>query len=137
MVAIPSGARETRVQPVAGRDAIRYLVAVFGEPAARNRVLEIGGPDVVSYADLLQEMAERLGGRRVQLPLIALPDALTKLGVSLLTDVDPQTALVLLESLGNDVVVTNRSIADLFPGPALNLGEMLDAALADPVAAKP
>ena len=48
----------TRCQPIAIRDVLAYLVGVLGNAEARGRVLEIGGPDVVTYEEMMQLYAE-------------------------------------------------------------------------------
>ena len=47
----------TRTQPIAVGDVIRYLVGVLEEPAAEGRTLEVGGPDVLAYVDMLRRVA--------------------------------------------------------------------------------
>jgi hypothetical protein len=94
-------------------------------------VLEVGGPEVLTYEQMLHRMAQRLGQDTPGLKLPVLPDFAAKLGVRLLTDVDPQLAVSLLDSLGNDVVVHDDSITRLLPGPLMGFDEMVDAALAD------
>ena len=60
-----------------------------------------------------------------------IPSFAARIGVRLFTDVDPNLAATLLDSLGNDVVITDGDrIAKLLPGPLQDLGEMLDAAIA-------
>jgi uncharacterized protein YbjT (DUF2867 family) len=52
---------DTECQPIAIRDVLRYLVAVIESPEAIGGVLEIGGPDVVTYADMMATYAEVAG----------------------------------------------------------------------------
>ena len=60
----------TRCQPIAIRDVLAYLVGVLDEPRARGRVFEIGGPDVVTYEEMMQLYAEVAGlKRRVVAPV--------------------------------------------------------------------
>jgi uncharacterized protein YbjT (DUF2867 family) len=129
VVVIPPEAGDTKVQPIAVRDVLRYLVGVLGLPAARNTVLEVGGPEVMTYEDMLHRMAQRLGQDTPGLKLPVLPTLAAKLGVKLLTDVDPQLAVSLLDSLGNDVVVNDDTITHLLPGELLSFDGMVDAAL--------
>ena len=51
----------TRCQPIAIRDVLAYLVGVLGPAEAAGRVLEIGGPDVVTYAEMMRALRR---GRR-------------------------------------------------------------------------
>jgi uncharacterized protein YbjT (DUF2867 family) len=48
----------TRCQPIAIRDVLAYLVGVLGNADARGKVLEIGGPDVVTYEEMMQLYAD-------------------------------------------------------------------------------
>lgn len=130
VLVVPPRAGETLVQPIAVGDAVRYLVGVLALEDAVNSVLEIGGPDVMTYEDMLRRMATRLGkhGPSVSVPVI--PKIAAKIGVRAVTDVDPTLAATLLDSLGNDVVVTDARVTRLLPGPLMTFDEMLDAALA-------
>ncbi len=131
VVVVPPEAATTRVQPIALPDVVRYLVGVLGLAEARNVTFEVGGPDVMTYEQMLHTVAGRLGTdtRGVHLPV--LPGGVAKLGTRLLTDVDPELAATLLDSLGNDVVVTDDRITRLLPGPLQSFAEMLDAALGE------
>lgn len=131
IVVIPPEAGDTKVQPIAAQDVVRYLVGVLGLPAAVNTVLEVGGPEVLTYEDMLHRMAQKLGRDTPGLKVPVIPAFAAKLGVKLLTDVDPQLAVSLLESLGNDVVVNDDTITHLLPGPLLTFDEMVDTALAE------
>lgn len=129
VLVIPPGAGETLVQPIAISDAVRYLVGVLGLEDAVNSVLEIGGPDVMTYEDMLRRMAAELGkdGPSVSVPVV--PKIAAEIGVRVVTDVDPTLAATLLDSLGNDVVVSDARIIRLLPGPLMTFDQMLDAAL--------
>lgn len=131
VVVIPPQASDTRVQPIAAQDVLRYLVGVLGLPSAVNTVLEVGGPEVMTYEDMLHRMADKLGRDTPGLKLPLIPAFAAKLGVKLLTDVDPQLAGNLLDSLGNDVVVNDDTITHLLPGDLLSFDAMVDVALAE------
>ncbi len=127
---VPPRATETRVQPIALSDVLRYLTGVLALPAAVNATFEVGGPDVVTYAELLRIMAGKLGRRGPRIPVPVIPPFAAKIGVKLFTDVDPQLAATLLDSLGNDVVVHDDRITRLLPSRLQSLDAMLDAAIA-------
>jgi uncharacterized protein YbjT (DUF2867 family) len=131
VLVIPPQAASTRVQPISARDAVAYLVGVLDLPAARGRILEIGGSEVLTYAQMLRRTAEHLDVHRRQISLPSLPDTLTRWGVSVFTDVDPQLALNLLHSLGNDVIVSQYPIDAVLAGEVMSFDEMLEEALAD------
>ncbi len=121
----------TRTQPIALEDAVRYLVGVLARPEAHGRVFEIGGPDVLSYADMLRRAARRLHQRPV--PILAVPlltPRLSSMWIALVTDVDTTTARNLIDSMSTEVVVHERAIESLVPGRSLSYDEAVDAALA-------
>ena len=61
----------TKTQPIALRDIVRYLVGVLEPAEARGRTFEVGGPDVLTYAEMMQRVA-RLHHHR-PLPMLAVP----------------------------------------------------------------
>jgi uncharacterized protein YbjT (DUF2867 family) len=106
----------TKCQPISIRDVLRYLVATVEHPAPLSGVLEIGGPDVVSYAELmaLYATAADLPKRRL-IPVPVLTPRLSSLWVGLVTPVPAQIARPLVDSLVNAVVVTDHRAEELFP----------------------
>ncbi|MBM9469584.1 NAD(P)H-binding protein [Nakamurella leprariae] len=127
---------ETKTQPIALPDVIRYLVGVFDRPEAFGRVYEIGGPEVLSYRDMLKRAARLQKHRDV--PIIPVPLLTPRLSsgwLALITDVDTQTGRNLIDSMSNEVVVHDRSIEQLVPGEPLDYDEAVRLALADRAAA--
>lgn len=121
----------TPCQPIAVRDVLHYLVACLTVPATIGRTLEIGGPDVLSYADLIQLMAAARGlPRRRIVPVPLFTPRLSSLWIHLVTPVDAAIARPLAEGLRNPVVVTDRSAAALMPQPLLPVKEAIALALA-------
>lgn len=103
----------TKAQPIAIADVVRYLVAVADLPEAEGRTFEIGGPDVLEYADMMRRVALIEGRRRLLLPVPFLTPSLSALWLSLVTDVDARTGRALVDSMINDVVVRDDSIRAL------------------------
>jgi uncharacterized protein YbjT (DUF2867 family) len=104
-----------RTQPIAIDDVLQYLVRAAETPEAAGREVQIGGPDVVTYGELLSMMAEVLGiRRRPQLPVPFLTPRLSSLWIGLVTPVDAGVARPLIESLASDTVVTDHAPASLF-----------------------
>jgi uncharacterized protein YbjT (DUF2867 family) len=119
----------TRCQPIAIDDVVRYLVGVLENPAALDRIFDIGGPDVLTYRDMLAVVA-RLRGKR--LPIVGVPlltPRLSSAWLALVTDVDFSTARNLVDSMTNDVVVADPSIRDVVPGEPLEFEEAARRAL--------
>ena len=112
-----------RTQPIAIEDVLAYLTQAAQRPQSAGREIQIGGPDVVSYADLIAMMADVLGvRRRPQLPVPLLTPRLSSLWIGLVTPVDAGVARPLIESLAVETVVTDSSGQELFdvePTPAL------------------
>jgi uncharacterized protein YbjT (DUF2867 family) len=122
----------TRTQPIALDDVIRYLVGVAGREEALSRVFEIGGPDQLSYVDMLRIAAEVESGRRVPIVIVpVLTPRLSSYWLALETDVDVTTGRNLIDSMGVEVVVTDRSIEQVVPGAPLGYEESVRRALAE------
>lgn len=121
---------ETRCQPIAIRDILHYLVAVLDEPAAAGEVIEVGGPDVMTYRDLMQTYAEVAGlRRRLIVPVPVLSPALSSLWVGVVTPLPTGLARPLVESLVNEVVVTDGLAHELFDHDDLPFREAVALAL--------
>jgi uncharacterized protein YbjT (DUF2867 family) len=115
---------DTKTQPIALADAVRYLVGVLDHRDAIGRVFEIGGPDVLTYAEMLQRAAIVRNGRPV--PIVVLPlltPRLSSLWISLVTDVDTTTARNLIESMDTEVIVHDHSIEAIVPGRSMTYEE--------------
>ena len=109
----------TRIQPIAVRDVLRYLVGCAGLPAHVNRTFDIGGPDILSYAAMMERYAAVAGLRRrlvVQVPLLS--PRLSSLWVGFVTPVPAGLARPLVESLRNEVICAEHDIARYIPDPA-------------------
>lgn len=122
----------TRTQPVALDDVVRYLVGVGGNVAAYGRTFEIGGPDQLTYIDMLQLAA--IEGRGHRVPIIKVPvltPGLSSRWLALVTDVDVMTGRNLIDSMGTEVVVREQSIRELVPGEPLSYAEAVRRALED------
>lgn len=111
-----------RVQPIAIRDVIRYLVESARLPADVNRGFDIAGPDVLTYAQMMRRYAAVAGlPRRVIVPVPVLSPKLSSLWVGLVTPVPSAIARPLVESLRHEVVSTEHDIARWIPDPAEGL----------------
>jgi uncharacterized protein YbjT (DUF2867 family) len=109
----------TRIQPIAIRDVLHYLLGSAQLPRGVNRAFDIGGPDVLTYLDMMQRYAQVAGlSRRRVLPVPVLTPRLSSLWVGLVTPVPGRLARPLVESLRNTVVAADRDIAEHIPDPA-------------------
>jgi uncharacterized protein YbjT (DUF2867 family) len=104
-----------RTQPIAIDDVLEYLAQAAERPEAEGREIQIGGPDVMTYAEVLDLMAEVLGKRRrPKIPFPLLTPRLSSLWIGLVTPVDAGVARPLIESLASETVVTDPEPARLF-----------------------
>ncbi len=120
----------TRTQPIALDDVVRYLVGVADVPEAFGRVFEIGGPDRLTYVEMLRIAANVEKGRGV--PIVTVPVLTPRLSsywLALVTDVDATTGRNLIDSMGTEVVVTEQSIREIVPGEPIGYEEAVRRAL--------
>jgi uncharacterized protein YbjT (DUF2867 family) len=108
----------SRIQPIAIRDVLRYLVGCARLPADVHRCFDIGGPDVMNYAEMMQRYAAvaRLPRRRI-LPVPLFTPSLSSHWVGLITPVPAAIVRPLVESLRNTVVCAEHDIAAYVPDP--------------------
>jgi uncharacterized protein YbjT (DUF2867 family) len=122
---------KTPTQPIGIDDVIAYLSQAPHVEESAGREIQIGGPDVLSYGDMLDVMARALGKRRrPKLPVPLLSPALSALWIGLVTPVDPGVARPLVEGLSTKTVVTDPSGAQLFDVDPRPFPETLESALA-------
>jgi uncharacterized protein YbjT (DUF2867 family) len=127
----PRWVTRTRCQPIAIADVLHYLVAVLDSGPAASRVLEIGGPDVVTYREMMDRYAAVAGlRRRVVVPVNVLSPRLSSQWINLVTPLPYQLAKPLVESLVNDVVVRpDRDIRGVIPHEPISFDEAVRRAL--------
>jgi uncharacterized protein YbjT (DUF2867 family) len=119
-----------RCQPIAVRDVLAYLVGVLDVPEARGRVLEIGGPDILTYEQMMQLYAEAAGlPRRWVIGVPLLTPRLSSHWIGLVTPLPTGLAKPLVESLVNEVVVHDDMIRRLIPREPLPVREAFALAL--------
>jgi uncharacterized protein YbjT (DUF2867 family) len=121
---------DTRCQPIAVRDVLRHLVDVIEREETAGRIIEIGGPDVLTYRELLHTYAEIAGlRRRLIVPVPVLTPRLSSMWVGLVTPLPAGLARPLVGSLVNEVVVTDDAAEHLLPGDRLTFRESVLLAL--------
>jgi len=107
-----------RIQPIAIRDVLRYLMACADLPTSVNRAFDIGGPDVLTYADMMRRYATVAGlGRRIIVPVPVLSPTLSSHWVGLITPVPKAIARPLVASLRHEVFCHETDINDFVPQP--------------------
>lgn len=123
---------KTLTQPISLHDVVRYLAGVAGVEASFGRVYEVGGPDQLSYVDMLR-IAGRLAKGR-PMPIMTVPvltPGLSSRWLALVTDVDVTTGRNLVDSMDCEVLVTDHSIRELVPGEPMDYEQMVQQALED------
>ncbi|WP_174184002.1 SDR family oxidoreductase [Nocardia barduliensis] len=107
-----------RIQPIAVRDVLYYLTEAATLPDGAGGAFDIGGPDVLTYLEMMRGYAEVAQlPRRLIVPVPVLTPWLSAQWVNLVTPVPRAIAVPLMESLINDVVCRDHAIADLIPDP--------------------
>ena len=111
----------TRVQPIAIRNVLDYLVAAIESTDSAGRILEIGGQDVLTYAEMMTRYARVRGLKRVLIAVPVLTPRLSSYWVHLITPVPANIAQPLIKGLMNEVIVHDDTARSLFPNIALRL----------------
>jgi ligand-binding SRPBCC domain-containing protein len=92
-------------QPIAIDDLVAYLLAALDLPGGESRVYEVGGPDRVSYGDLMREYSRQCGLTRFLIPVPFLTPRLSSLWLALVTPLYARVGRSLIEGLRNPTVV--------------------------------
>ncbi|GAA2347254.1 SDR family oxidoreductase [Streptomyces cuspidosporus] len=108
----------TRIQPIAVRDVLRVLVGCAALPPEVHRAFDIGGPEVLTYVEMMRRYAAVAGlPRRLILPVPVLTPRLSSHWIGLVTPVPASIARPLTESLRHEVVCRDRDIERYVPSP--------------------
>ena len=105
----------SKVQPIAIRNVLQYLVSAVEKPETKDQIIEIGGSSVITYADMMRIYAQINGLKRILIPVPVLTPALSSHWVHWMTPVPASLARPLIEGLKNDVVVQSDKADELFP----------------------
>jgi hypothetical protein len=121
---------QTRCQPIAIRDVLSYLVAALDDEEG-DHIYELGGPDVVTYAEMMRTYAHVAGlPRRVLIPVPVLTPRLSSLWIGLVTPLPSGVARPLVDSLRNEVVVHDDAARRRFGVEPMAFRDAVDRALA-------
>ena len=123
---------QNECQPIAIEDVLTYLVGVAETPATAGETYEIGGPDVLTYAEMLRRTAVAMGRRPPKiLSVPVLTPRLSAYWVGLMTDADWRVARPLIDGLRTPVVVTDDSITTHITTDLTPFDEAVRRALAE------
>jgi uncharacterized protein YbjT (DUF2867 family) len=122
----------TETQPIAVEDVIEYLTRAPEVAESEGREVQVGGPDVLAYGEMLDRMAQAMGIRpRPKIPVPLITPWLSALWLGLVTPVDTNVARPLVEGLKTATVVTDPEGARAFGIEPMSFDESLRRALAE------
>jgi uncharacterized protein YbjT (DUF2867 family) len=117
-------------QPIAIRDVIAYLIGCLEHAETSGQTYDIGGPDILTYRDLLDIYAEEAGlPKRLIVPVPVLTPTLSALWIHLISPVPKSIALPLTEGLTSDAVCTENRIREIIPRELLSCRQAIRLAL--------
>lgn len=120
---------QVKAQPIAVEDVLQYLLAALDLPCDASQVFEIGGPDQVSYGQIMQEYAQQRGLKRWMISVPLLTPHLSSLWLGLVTPIYARVGRKLVESLRNPTLVSNDLSATTFSIRPRSLREAVARAL--------
>jgi len=122
----------TPTQAIGIADVLRYLIRAPRIPQTRSREIQIGSPEILSYGEMLDEMADALGlRRRPRIPVPLLSPWLSSHWIGLITPVDAGVARPLIEGLSTDTTVTDPSGMELFDFQPRSFAQALSEAITE------
>ncbi len=119
----------TATQPIAVDDVLAYLLAAKSLRSGESRIFEIGGPDVVTYGDLIREYARQKGLRRWLIFVPVLTPYLSGLWLALVTPDSFEVGRHLIEGLKNPTVVLDKSALAAFPVRPMSVKDAIQKAI--------
>jgi uncharacterized protein YbjT (DUF2867 family) len=105
----------TPTQPIALADTVRYLAGVAGREEAFGETYDVGGPEVMTYREMIERIARLRGKRRLIVEVPVLTPFLSSLWLHLVTPVGASVARPLVEGLRNPTVAQDQRIRELVP----------------------
>jgi uncharacterized protein YbjT (DUF2867 family) len=105
----------TRVQPIAIRDVLTYLVFALEVPSSQGKIIEIGGADIITYGEMMKGYARERGLKRTLIPVPVLTPRLSSYWVHWMTPVPASITRPLIEGLRNEVIVRKDFAKSIFP----------------------
>ncbi|MDW7641302.1 MAG: NAD(P)H-binding protein [Nitrosarchaeum sp.] len=115
-------------QPIAVDDVIEYLVGCMNSPETSGKIYEIGGPDTMTYEELMRVYSAYLNKNIFVLQIPFLTTRLSSYWVDLITPVKASLARPLIDSLVHDTIVSDNSITTIIPIRLKSVREAIDSA---------
>lgn len=120
----------SRTQPIALDDLLQYLVRALEAPETAGRTFDVGGPEALSYRQMMRQFAEIAGRRILIIPVPVLTPRLSSYWLDLVTAVPANVARPLIDGLKHDLLADDEAIRALIPIPLHTYREAILQALA-------
>lgn len=121
----------TKCQPIAVGDVISYLTGCLHEERTAGGTFDIGGPEIMTYREMMEKIAAIEGRRLFIIPVPVLTPKLSSYWVGFITPVKPSIAMPLIEGLANEVICRDNRIRELLPFRLTPYAEAVRIALAE------
>jgi len=118
----------TKCQPIGIRDVLAYLIGVLYNEKAYNQTFDIGGPDVLTYKEMMFGYAKERGLKRWIFTIPVLTPRLSSLWLNMITPVPYSLARSLVDSMKNEVICKDNRIKEVVPRECLTYAESLHLA---------
>ncbi len=105
----------TKIQPIAIRNVLSYLIAAISTPQSAGKIIEIGGPNVLTYGELILGYAKVKGLKRKLINIPFWNEQIYAHLISLITPIPLNIARPLIAGLRNEVIVRTDTAKKLFP----------------------
>lgn len=116
---------QKKCQPIAIRDILYYLVHVLDQPECMGQSFDVGGPDVLTYREMLETLAEVRGLKRYIIGVPVLTPNLSSYWLYFVTSTNFALARALVESLKNNAICEEHRIETIIPRKCLSFKEAL------------
>jgi len=121
----------TKCQPIAVGDVINYLTGCLHEERTAGGTFDIGGPEVLTYREMMERFAAIEGRRLLIIPVPVLTPKLSSYWIGLVTPIKPSIAMPLIEGLANEVICRDNRIRELLPFRLTPYDESVKIALSE------
>jgi uncharacterized protein YbjT (DUF2867 family) len=119
----------SRTQPIALQDLLEYLSRLLGHPVTEGKTYDVGGPETLSYGQMITQFATAIGKRRWVIPVPVLTPRLSSYWLDLVTSVPASVARPLIDGLRHDLLADDAPLRELIPMPLHTYREAIEAAL--------
>jgi uncharacterized protein YbjT (DUF2867 family) len=119
----------SRSTPIALGNLLCYLADVPGHPETAGEVYDVGGPDTLTYADIMRQYGKLVGKKPIIVPVPVLTPRLSSYWLRLVTAVPTNIARALIDGLSQDVIARDDRLIKLIPQHLMNFDEAAHDAL--------